>query len=141
METNCTTRREMSDACKLHLSELTIDINQSLQDGFKSISDRLLSLEISVANQSKDVADLKHSVNGLIHGNGVIGHKELVKAFNAHISSHEKKEDRLFQVLLTYGGKACIILINLFLLYKVSTFQDFKDNFNTMASAQEQKSE
>ena len=134
MKENCENRSEMSDGCKLHINEQIIGLNKSINDGFKLIGDRLLSVEIAVNSQVADMTKVKTCVDELKHGNGKKGLHQLSSEFDSHILSHKKVEDRLFQVILNYGGKAALVILNLFFIYKLysneNINQDISDKQN-----------
>ena len=110
---------KMNDGCKLYINQHTEQLKTLINDGFSSVNNRLLNLEISVNNQVPDITSLKTDVYALKNGNGKMGHNALVKEFEEHKIAHERTKEKVWQLFMNYGGKVALILFNVFVAYKI----------------------
>jgi hypothetical protein len=102
-----------SAACQLYLQENLEGIKDAIRDSSKEISDRLLSLEIAVNNDSLEILAVKKDLTG----NGKPGFRQVRDEFAAHKAHHAKIEERTWQVGMGIAGKVALILFNVFLAY------------------------
>lgn len=126
---------DINSTCKLYINEHTNDIKDTINAGINQLNARMLSIELAV----KDINDIKVEMNAIKNGNGRIGHNALVDNFQAHIQQHEKNRERLWQVALAYGGKAALVIVNLFLFYRLFVAEQVGANSSLDKNHIEQK--
>jgi len=116
----------INDGCRLYINEHTQEITNTINSGLQSLGDRMLCLE----NAVKDINDIKGEVKGITQGNGVPGYKEFYRQFGSHLDAHAKSKERLWDIVVAYGGKALLVIVNLFLIYQLMSGNLSKANID-----------